>query len=468
MQQMLADGDERGCGDLTLEPAFKRFVLPDLIADGAEKSTIEEYWLAARHWTRRTGNPRIHSATKADVSELRLSMIEDHLARGTIDKTSRHLNAIFRRLAPKTDANPDGRGVIAERLRFRPLKHNEVTGGEGTSQGQHVSRKQFLAMYEACASLPLLRGPGRTRTPDIWRCLLVMFWFYGPSTLDLIRLRRLSILLTPQHPSPRVRIKSPCGWLRFRRKKTGVQVCVPILPTVLDHLLPVLECSSDRLFPIPQSKRGFYYRWRPIRKAAGGVVPKDLRVTCNTYWEGIFPGLGTFVLGQRGDSVNARHYRAYLVKMIRRAHRFPFPGRAVEALLRRQVAERRCVAQATRRSEWQFRAGRATCGDFEIRLPPRPLAILQALVAAGSRPSSLGDLERSAFFDSRVSAAAIKGAVHRLRCELVKAFRLPAACNPIAWDSFSGRGWLLTLPPDALEAVRNGRHSAQNIGGPHR
>jgi integrase len=310
--------------DPKLSEAFERWVLPDLIADGIEPATIAQYRTDLVHWNTRTSNPGIHSATKEHAGELRKSMIEsgEH-APETINKTFRGLRRIFRRLCPKTDSNPEGKGIIAERPRFKPVKGDFVTSR------RDVRRKDFAAMYQACASAKKLRGAGRKRTPEIWRGFLVMSWFYGLRTFDLARLEWSNVILSAAHPRiPNLSCES--GWLRFTTKKTKTTVILPLTPIARDHLL-ALQCHPVRVFPIPQTKRNFYPRWKGIAdvtatEAVPRVCVQDMRVTCSTNWEQVFPGMGRFVLGQRatGD-VNATYYRHYASKMLRRMHRFPQP-----------------------------------------------------------------------------------------------------------------------------------------------
>jgi hypothetical protein len=52
--------------------------------------------------------------------------------------------------------------------------------------------------------------------------------------------------------------------------------------------------------------------------------------------------------------------------------------------------------------------------------------------------------------------------VQRLRIALQRAFRLPAAYDPVRWDHFGDRGWLLVLPGDVVTGGPG--YSARNIG----
>ena len=235
--------------------------------------------------------------------------------------------------------------------------------------------------------------------------------------------------------------------LRFRARKSKRLQAVPINETTIAHLRAIW---SDRpyLFPNPRSvlkgSNGARMEWKRLQKLAGIDPPftfQTLRKTCaSLYTEHFGRDVASYLAGHSVPGMTATWYTNPTRQIVHAVNNLPQP----ESF---KTAKTFCVSRTNRRTDFVFQPGWVSYRGEMIHLPPGPLAVLQALVAAG-RPLSFSELRRAAFWNKpQINDASIEQTVHGLRIKLMKALRLSEEWNPVMWDRFGNAGWLLVLPP---------------------
>ncbi|MGE4190715.1 MAG: hypothetical protein AB7G12_12565 [Thermoanaerobaculia bacterium] len=308
----------------TLRMAFEEHVLPDLIAEGKARKTIEQYRSAIHHWEYRTLNPGVLSGDQEellrtlnrearrlrDSMQLPCSILCDRetLPHGhsafTINKTWGHLRPIFRILAKPGDRNPAGKGIIDRPPHMKPVK------GDRRRMTSIVPAREITKAYKACIAAPKLR---RCKLPTflVWQTAIVLYHIFGPRTFDLTKLTWKAITWSPAHPDPRIKLANKWGWISYRTTKTGAPLILPLNSAARSHLKRIRRGDDDLILPLPKRK-AFYRHWKLIRTAARVSFSfQDLRVTANNNWfelSSTEPHLGIFVLGHKTGDVNTRFY----------------------------------------------------------------------------------------------------------------------------------------------------------------
>jgi integrase len=429
VQQAFPDDNRGRVLRMTLREVFETFYKPDLVEEG-RLSTAEAYETSLRAWERFTSNPAVGDIDAALLDAFRRASLAGRSPQ-TVERDRRSIRAILRRIGPQHDRNPRGLGHLTQIPYMRPSRAD-------LGFPRIVTFEELDALYAAFgqATYPLSCVPA----PEFWRTLIVLAYNVGARRHDLLTLRTSDVDFGRRE-------------IRFRARKTSRAQVVPINATVIAHLRAIW---SDRaaLFPNwhtaakASASSRFRIRFNELQDLAGvrRLGLQTLRKTCaSAYADLAGSDVAAYVLGHHTPGVSRQFYINPTRRVIEAVNSLPQP----ESF---RTPKRCCVAQVTRRSDWRFGSGRAVYRGFEIRLPGRPLAALQALVAAGGRPISFAELRDAAFFGPRPAESTVKRAVHRLRSALSKAFGLPRVCDPIPWDRFGGgRGWILALPPDVLE-----------------
>ena len=327
--------------------AWLTFLKDDWIAEGKKLSTIEQYEQAISHWEHRTLDPvlltegsqddpdsqerlvqvlnrearRLRDSMTLPCSELRSQKTLPHgHAANTINKTWRHLTALFRALSKPGYRNPAGKGLIDRPPHMKPVK------GPRRTKTEIVPSRDIATLYRSCRGLRKLRGC-KLPTGLVAQGAIVLYHFCGARTFDLVRLTNAAVTWGPRHPDPIIKLRNRWGWLSYTTEKTAEPITIPLSRIVYEHLVRLRREPHERLFPLPCSHTGFYRFWGPIFRAAGvKFLWKQLRVTCNNNWRELSttePHLGKFVLGHRTGDVNERYYVKQSREMLKVVARYP-------------------------------------------------------------------------------------------------------------------------------------------------
>jgi len=286
-------------------------------------------------------------------------------------------------------------------------------------------------LYAACekARLPRTCVPA----PEYWRAAIVVLWNCGPRASDVFLLRPEEIDFEKRQ-------------LRFTARKSKRLQAIPLNETTIAHLRAIWS-SRQFMFPLPKSvlegSNGARGEWKRLQQIAGITPPltfQALRKTCaSLYTEHFGRDVASYLLGHAVPGVTATWYSNPTRQIVHAVNNLPQP----ESF---KTAKTFCVWRPSRRTDFLFQPGSVCYRDRLIRLPPKPLAILQALVAAG-RPLTTDELKRAAFWnDPGIRDRAIFRGLRQLRAGLAKALRLPEGWDPVRSDRFGSGGWILILP----------------------
>lgn len=317
----------RAPDEITLREAFAEYLLPDLLTS-SEKSSVDQYWITLRIWERETDDPAVRS-----ISDLLLKSFRDGRAakgcrNGTVDKNLRNIHTILRRIGPRGDGNPAGKGFIQVVPYCRPL------GDSDEPRKRIISRREATALCKACevATWPRQQKTGISPVA-LWRRWIVCLYNWGADPKDLKRLTGKSIM--PGDGSPRMPRRNRF-YVSFVRRKTRRKkkrpIVIPLHPVVLRHVRPAIGTSAP-LFPFPQNSRDMKAQWERILADAGieltieddgesidnKIYFHDFRATCNSAYDEVAPGIGEHILGHAPQDVNRKHYLRVVAGRVRRA-----------------------------------------------------------------------------------------------------------------------------------------------------
>lgn len=330
---------------ITLQRAFEKWVLPDMLGDNRAASTIAEDLNNITRFSRlwrlmnpRTMNPGVplREVTRDTLIEARnlmqagiTSRSGEPLAPDTIRKCLTTVRKVMR-------AAQD-RGKLDRVPQLPEIRRSE-------SEPVPIELDQIERLYRAAdaAEWPQI---GSIEPATTWRCWLVWFWVYGARTQDFVAykscrqvgLRWSSIRREKRCPIAKLRIDCPHGWLRYRPQKTqrtrGESLVLPLHPVALAHLQPFEGLDPERVWPNGRSKQSFYSAWRAIVRRSGlpsdvtiaGENSPSLRKGCSNNWDDVRDGLGERVLGHVAQGTNGRHYKQVLPHLVAGIERLELP-----------------------------------------------------------------------------------------------------------------------------------------------
>ncbi len=135
--------------------------------------------------------------------------------------------------------------------------------------------------------------------------------------------------------------------------------------------------------------------WKRLQKLAGIDPPftfQTLRKTCaSLYTEHFGRDVASYLAGHSVPGMTATWYTNPTRQIVHAVNNLPQP----ESF---KTAKTFCVSRTNRHTDFVFQPGWVSYRGEMIHLPPGPLAVLQALVAAG-RPLSFSELRRAAFWN---------------------------------------------------------------------
>lgn len=297
--------------EYTLRQAFEVYLLPDLLSLRRAKGTLQEYRGALTKWERYSSNAAVGLVQRADVEAWRDAVLRE-VSVPTVCKYWRQLRAIFRRIGPPDTGNPAGEGIIS-RVPYCPMPR------EDDPDPRFVSFEEIDALYHACGAARW-PPPAETGRPAdmLWQTFIVLAYNYGPRRRDLWELSWSGV-------------NWKAGTIAFNAAKTGKRHRLPLNVTsrrALERidLRPAL-CPS--VFHPTRGNTQFYREWERINQKAGLAVPvgpHDLRDTCSTMYEDIWPTAGSWILQHAPRDVTRRHYLSIPAPVIAAIHALPQPA----------------------------------------------------------------------------------------------------------------------------------------------
>lgn len=255
---------------LTLREFYEQHFCRSFLIDARPK-TFEAYTDALNKWDachRETPLHQIDSLAlasfKADLAESTCQRTQRPLAKATVNKHLRHVQAILNKAGPPGPNNRDALGLVERVAWTKPLR--QIKRRPRIIPPQHL---QALYAASSQARLPQLDD---FDAGDWWRAFLVVAYNIGSRRTAILRLTQKSI-----------------DWQRQEIDLDGdVDKCwedraKPLNTTVLRHLLK-LRSDRPELFPWPYGWTAFYTQWHALNDAAGierpHYVPHDLKRTC--------------------------------------------------------------------------------------------------------------------------------------------------------------------------------------------
>lgn len=414
--------EDRG---LTIREAFEKHYVPHLAETDAADKTLEAYQHCINCWEKFTQNPPV-----GEIDDERAKAFQDACRQAghrpqTINKTWGHLRAILRRLGPQETRNPLGQGILnrVPHLKSLPARRRIP---------RFVKLEDLNRLYRACDSADW----PRTIIPpaDWWRTLIVLVYNCGPRYADLINLAPANFDLEE-------------AILDFDAGKTGKQHLIPLNRVTLAHVQRIWS-PREKLFPTGSWQKKIRTEWRELQDKAGiekHFTFHDLRRTCATMFQKLRPDLPGLILGHTLNNVTLTSYVNPIEPLRDPVEQLEQPSEFL-GILKDPARQKSVVMEyllSRQRSKWEFHARSAIYQGTEIKLYPRRLAVLRALVIAG-RPLSFGDLRGVVWWNRpKVSNTVIKTTVCELKGDLRKALDFPDGWNPIPWQD---GGWVLDFP----------------------
>lgn len=295
--------------NLTLVDVYQHFA--PALQQEIQPSSLEQYRYALKHWQQMTGNPVIEHITKQTLQDFRERFTTSQLSLHTAAKTWRYI----RRLGKLATKLPEYRSwsmpeltINSASILFRPGP---------VWQRETISHEEIDLLWKRAA---IATYPIQQATPQ-WRLALVLLWFYGPRTSDLLSLSESSILWRD-------------NLIRFTARKTNKLQGLPLTETVSRHLREWLTVkpAGPLLFP-GFRERGWFKKstgrwqvgWRTtwktelaqvgsVKGEPGSILTpitfKNFRQTMLTRLNDVTSGVGNWVAGHYQSGVSERHYDA--------------------------------------------------------------------------------------------------------------------------------------------------------------
>lgn len=250
-------GDINPSAPITLADYHRSVLLPDLAdtVHGVRPRSLDSDRNALNHWKHHTGDPPLRDVTDAHLDLLEKGMAAKGCQPPTINKVWRELKAMF--VAAVEDGFLQLVPIPAQRRRGRRIR-GQLVKESPKRQRPVLTADEVTRLWRACrfATYPQnVQFPA----PKLHRVSIVLYWFYGPRTLDNFGLRWKEDILWRQL------------LVSFEAMKTSKLQGLPLHPLVAEHLKSI-KGHSDRVFPgfntpgcrfkTGKWKSGFQTTWR--------------------------------------------------------------------------------------------------------------------------------------------------------------------------------------------------------------
>jgi len=284
---------------LKLRGYYEKFILPEIKEEQSPSSLMQDC-VALKHWETLTDNPSIEQVSREHVIAYRDGLIEKGLAPATINKCWRELRAMFN-WAEEEEAIMKA-PTISRRSKSKLVKQPPKI------QRETLTINEVSLLFKACKKATYPAG-GELPAPKLWRTAIVLWWFYGARTMDVIG----NLSWDNLHWNDQL--------LKFTAQKTGKLQGLHLTDLVTAHLKSIKR-NSNLVFPgfnskgsflhTPQKwKRGYYTTWRSEIQPEAGLSElkiKHFRETMITRNNGIEAGLGNWIAGHYMPGVSAQNY----------------------------------------------------------------------------------------------------------------------------------------------------------------
>jgi len=328
-----ADGAGAGKMQTTLNTAVESYLRAKTLSRG----TRNEYHSTLRKWEQWGHAVLIEELRRKDAREFLDWVHERAIAEAgtnpgrTANKAREHLRAVLSWTWEQE--------LIEAPPRFpKPRDQRDVAGRH------YLTKSEIKALYFATHSMERPRGwdcpipVGR-----YWRAALVVFFNYAIDTGTVWKSAPFHDPFLRRHvswgrhsPDLEIKEQSRCGWLFYRRVKTGKAFHRPMNRVVHAHIksiMPENPRPEDPLFlgggARPNARFQLLCGLAGIRPKTnvetGEEEPwelKDLRKTCATYYDEHVPESSVEILGHSLGGITYRHY----------AHRAPLAFKAIMTL----------------------------------------------------------------------------------------------------------------------------------------
>lgn len=288
---------------ITLRDWYERVMLPE-IKEWQSSRSIDSDWTALRHWESVFPALDVRQVTREHVKKF-AAYLSRRRSPATVNKVWRELRPMLTYAAEcgVIDAPPD--------MGYR--RKSKLVREAPPEQREPITVDEVTRIWGACrhATYP----DGLPMHPmHYWRAALVLFWLYGPRTLDLFAGLTWGDVRTD---SRRLLIRAA-----KTRKIQGLPL-TDIAIRHLDRIRPLRWAQDDRVFRGFNSRgfladdgsiarRGFGSTWRVEICGAAAIDPpiafKNFRETAVTRYNAIEPGLGAWIAGHYVPGVTAQHY----------------------------------------------------------------------------------------------------------------------------------------------------------------
>ena len=161
---------------LTLRDYYLESILPEIQHEQAPSSLSEDR-TALNHWERHTSNPALTEITAQHLAQLRDGLTSGGASPATVNKCWRELRSMFNWAAE--DGAIEKAPQISRRSKSRLVKQPPKRQRETLTDAE-ISRLWLgcrKATYPAKQHCP---------APKLWRVAIVLWYFYGARTLDVI------------------------------------------------------------------------------------------------------------------------------------------------------------------------------------------------------------------------------------------------------------------------------------------
>ncbi len=284
---------------LRLRGYYEKYILPEIKEEQSPGSLIQDR-VALNHWEALTENPTIDQINRDHVIAYRDGLIKRGLSPATINKCWRELRAMFNWAA---DEN-----YIVKAPSISRRSKSKLVKQPPKIQRETLTIDEVSRLYLACRKATYPTG-GEVPAPKLWRVAIVLWWFYGARTMDVIG----KLTWDNIHWNDRL--------LVFVAQKTGKLQGLPLTDLVAAHLKSIKR-KSNLVFPGFKTKgcylkekqlwkNGYYTTWRnEIQPDAGltGIKIKHFREAMITRNNGIEPGLGKWIAGHYMPGVTEQFY----------------------------------------------------------------------------------------------------------------------------------------------------------------
>jgi len=283
---------------VSLQRYYQQILLPDL-GEQSVRSLAEDRH-ALNRWTEIIGEIDLRDVTTETIKQFRDGLISGGRSAATVNKIWRELRAIFS--AARDDGLIELVPQVGRRSASRLVKQAVKRQREIVTEGELAKlwRECRRATYPANTQHP---------APKLWRVAVVLYWTYGPRTLDVLALKQSDLLWSQK-------------LIQFESTKTGKLQGLPMTPIVEQHLRSIVG-HAERLFPGFNStgahlkktgrwKRGYYTTWRheigAHAQLDSPILIKNFRQRVVTCYNEIHAGLGSWIAGHFVPGVSAQNY----------------------------------------------------------------------------------------------------------------------------------------------------------------